>query len=257
MSRLKAWCDLVDQKIKANRLTVLSADPAKRTVAIEALAKEVPNHYSSPKRVARLLKRLGKDKAAAYIEQKLPTAATSRSGDLGEILATLYVAEFTPFGVSINRLRWKDHREMAMRGEDIVAVQWDAAAGLRILKGESKSNASLSTATVTKARTALKHSNGRPTPHALSFLADRLHEQGKHDLGNEIDEIQLSKGIKLAQMAHMLFTFSGNDPTGFLKTDLTSYAGKIQQYSVGITLKGHQKFIKEVFDKVIENGVKS
>ncbi|WP_109144843.1 Hachiman antiphage defense system protein HamA [Bradyrhizobium sp. SUTN9-2] len=196
MSQLKAWCDPVDQKIKANRLTVLSADPAKRTVAIEALAKEVPNHYSSPKRVARLLKRLGKDKAAAYIEQKLPTAATSRSGDLGEILATLYVAEFTPFGVSINRLRWKDHREMAMRGEDIVAVQWDAAAGLRILKGESKSNASLSTATVTKARTALKHNNGRPTPHALSFLADRLHEQGKHDLGNEVDEVQLSKGIR-------------------------------------------------------------
>jgi hypothetical protein len=256
MSKLKAWCNPADQHIKKHRLTVLSANPAKLTAGVEALAKEVPNHYSSAKRVAGLLKRLGKEKAAKYVEQKLPIAATSRSGDVGEILATMYVAEFTSYSASINRLRWKDHREMAMRGEDIIAVEWNASAGLKILKGESKSNASLSTATVTNARAALKHSNGRPTPHALSFLADRLHELGDHDLGNQVDDAQLSKGIKLGQMAHMLFTFSGNDPTNFLKADLTSYAGKIQQYSVGIMLKGHQKFIKGVFDKVIANGVK-
>jgi hypothetical protein len=257
MSKLKAWCNATKEQIKKNHLSVLNADPAKLTVGVEALAIEVPKHYSSPKRVARLLKRLGKDQAAKYVEEKLPTAATSRSGDLGEILATAYVAEFTTYTASINRLRWKDHRDMAMRGEDIIAVQDDGKGGLNILKGESKSSVSLSTATVTKARSALKLNSGRPTPHALSFLADRLHESGNHGLGDRVDESQLSSGIKLTQMAHLIFTFSGNDPTKFLKADLTSYAGRIQQYAVGIALKGHQKFIKDVFDKVISNGVKS
>jgi hypothetical protein len=56
-------------------------------------------------------------------------------------------------------------------------------------------------------------------------------------------------------LAHLMFTFSENDPSKVLRADLTSYGGKIEQYSVGLRLKGHQTFIKDVFEKVMADGV--
>lgn len=255
MSQIKTWCDPTDELIKNKLLRILTANPSKLSVGVNAMAAAVPGHYTSTKRVAALLKRLGKTKAAKYLEEKLPTATKIRSGDLGEILASTYVAEFTGYNISVNRLQWKDHRNMAMRGEDIIAVQIDPAIGIKFLKGEAKSNASLSATTVSRARQALRHNNGRPTPHALSFLADRLHEGGEHALGDSIDDAQLVSGIKLGQLAHLMFTFSENDPSKVLRADLTSYGGKIEQYSVGLRLKGHQTFIKDVFEKVMADGV--
>lgn len=255
MAQIKSWCDPSDEVINKNHLRILDADPAKISVGVKAVASSVPDHYASAQRIADLLRRLGKDKAAKYIEEKLPTASKIRSGDLGEILASTYVAEFTQYSMSVNRLQWKDHREMAMRGEDIIAVQLDPAVTIRFLKGEAKSNASLSATTVSNARKALRHNNGRPTPHALSFLADRLHEKGEHGLADRIDDAQLLGSIAISQLAHLMFTFSENDPRKVLRADLTAYSGKIEQYSVGLRLKGHQAFIKDVFEKVIANGV--
>jgi hypothetical protein len=119
MAQIKSWCDPSDEVIKKNKLRILDADPARISVGVKALASSVPSHYASAQRIADLLRRLGKEKAAKYIEEKLPTASKIRSGDLGEILASTYVAEFTGYTMSVNRLQWKDHREMAMRGEDI------------------------------------------------------------------------------------------------------------------------------------------
>jgi hypothetical protein len=256
MAQIKTWCDPVEELIKNNRLRILTADAARISLGVDALAAIVPVQYASAKRSAALLRRLGKDKAAKYLEQKLPTSSKIRSGDLGEILASAYVTEFTPFSVSVNRLQWKDHRDMAMRGEDIIAVQLDPTVTIKFLKGEAKSNVSLSTTTVTKARKALRHNNGRPTAHALSFLADRLHESGEHDLADRIDDAQLLHSIELNQLAHLMFTFSENDPSKVLRADLTGYSGKIEQHSVGIRVKNHQAFIKSVFEKVVADGIK-
>lgn len=52
----------------------------------------------------------------------------------------------------------------------------------------------------------------------------------------------------------MMFTFSGNDPTQILRTDLNNYKGSIKQISVGIRVQKHQEFIKLVFEQVNING---
>jgi hypothetical protein len=255
MAKLKDWCDSVDEAVNGHIMSVLQAQTAKINDGIEAVAAAVPGHYTVGHRVARLMKSLGKDKAAAYLEEKLPTGKNIRSGDLGEILGAAYIAEFTGYATGINRLRWKDHREMAMRGDDLVAVQPDAKTKIKFLKGEVKSSASLSSTTVSKARKALASHNNRPSPHALSFIADRLHETGNEKLGDLIDKALLKDGIKLKQVTHLMFTFSGNDPRGVLRNDLNGYTGKVAQMCVGLYVPKHQHFIKSVYDKVIVNGV--
>ena len=72
--------------------------------------------------MASTLERLGKPAAAEKLRIKLPQVTKIRSGDIGEILTTDYIDEETVFSVPIKKLRWKDHRNMAMRGDDVIGV---------------------------------------------------------------------------------------------------------------------------------------
>jgi hypothetical protein len=63
------------------------------------------------------------------------------SGELGEILATELVEEMMDYEVPVRRLRYKDGREMALRGDDFIGIRVNAAGNLHLLKGESKSRA--------------------------------------------------------------------------------------------------------------------
>ena len=84
-----------------------------------------------------------------------------RSGsDLGEILATEYVNRgHWGYEAPVHRLRWKDGRDLAMRGDDIIGFNFKKQPVGR-LKGESKSRAVLADATLDEARTALQEAQG-------------------------------------------------------------------------------------------------
>jgi len=154
------------------------------------------------------------------------------------------------------RLRWKDHRNMAMRGEDVLSFAIDAKTKkLSILKGEAKSRLSLNTVTVTAARKALAANNGRPSAHAMAFIATRYFEQGDKKMTDILDRAQLDDQVASSQVTHMMFTFSGNDPTAILRNDLNNYKGSIEQISVGIRVQKHQEFIKLVFEQVNIDGL--
>ena len=254
MTKFEDWCKLTEEKVNGHILQLLDAESGKLGVGITCLAKIVPTHYAADARIERLLKRLGKPAAAKYIREKLPQTKQLRSGDIGEILGSSYIEESTAFSIGINKLRWKDHREMAMRGEDLVGLQPVAGVEkIRFLKGEVKSAAKLKAATVAKARAALKKFHSRPSPHALEFIADRLHEEGNDALADLIDDALFQDGIALSQMSHLIFTFSGNDPLDILRDSVKAYAGKVPQIAVGLRVGAHQKFISDVFAKIITN----
>ncbi len=242
------WCVVKDESAQKHKLHRLDIAAGKQAHAIDAIAKAVPSYYTDPKRIAELLKKLGKPAAAAHVEQKLPTTLSIRSGDLGEIMCNAYVHEATPFNLGIKRLRWKDHRNMSMRGEDVLAFTLDSKSGsLKILKAEVKSRAGMRTAVIDEARAALCANSGLPSPHALAFVADRLNQAGDKVLADALDSAQLKDGIRASQVSHMLFTFSGNDSMKLLKTNLQSYSGPMPQHYVGFRVEGHHDFIKAVF----------
>ncbi len=143
---------------------------------------------------------------------------------------------------------------MAMRGDDVIGIVKDPATQrLQFLKTEAKSRQVLAAGVVADAREALDKDNGLPSAHALSYIASRLHEQGSHDLADAIDDAQLKLGIPPQTVRHMLFTFSGNDPTAQLTASLQGYGGAIAQSSVGVRVETHGEFIGAVYDLVIAN----
>ena len=257
MTEYQSWCDTSDYSIGDHDLTLLTTDDARVEIGIGAVKAALPGHYAATARVSRMLRRLGKEATADYVLEKMPTNKTSRSGDLCEVLALAFIEKETIFSETIRKLRWSDHREQPMRGDDMIAVAVDDEHPDRLffLKGEAKSRARLSKPVIGDARKALRSHNGRPSPHALAFFADRLAEEGREEISDLVDNAQRVTGITTDRITQMIFAFSGNNPEGALESDLKKYKGKIEQWSIGLRVKGHQEFIAAVYDGVNLDGI--
>jgi hypothetical protein len=254
MVQFSDWCSASDASVGPHALRIISGDPARLDIGVTATATIIPSHYAAEEQLSRILSRLGKPGAARFISEKLPTNKSIRSGDLGEILATEYIANHTGYAIPIKRLRWKDHRNMAMRGDDVIGIAQDQTTGrLQFLKTEAKSRIALSAGVVAEARSGLDKDGGLPSAHALSFISARLLELGNHALADAIDDAQLKLGIPVQSVRHLLFTFSGNAPDAYLTASLQAYTGPLAQLSVGLRVDGHAAFVGNVYDLVIAN----
>lgn len=75
-----------------------------RSVGLSELKSLLIEHFVGE---VTVLKAGGYTKAAEIILNSLPSNKETRSGDLGELLATEYVNAETSFVVPIKKLRWK------------------------------------------------------------------------------------------------------------------------------------------------------
>jgi hypothetical protein len=256
MALFDHWCEYADVPLGNHHIRLMTGRRAHAAVGVQATAAVVPTHYAAEERIAHALQRLGKPAAAQLIIDSLPQTAQIRSGDLGEIYATEWINGHSGgYRAPIKRLRWKDHRNMAMRGDDVIGMTIDPATQrLRFLKTEAKSRVTLNTQTLEGARTALDKDGGLPSSHALAFVSARL-----LDLGNEqplvdaIDDALLRYGIPVDSVRHLLFTFSGNAPQTLLTQALQAYPGPIGQWGVGLHVDGHAQFVGAVYAQVITN----
>nr|MDC2855879.1 SAVED domain-containing protein [Ningiella sp. W23] len=182
------------------------------------LIASLPDYYVDPQSIAGTLARLGKNAAAQKLLTKIPEVKKIRSGDLGEVITTDYIEESTNYTVPIRKLRWRDHRNMAMRGDDVIGIAVDLQRqSIKFLKAEAKANKALSRKVLQEARAELDLDEGLPAPHALEFVAERLRETGNQPLADLIEKVQLVDGIRTNQVEHLLFTFTASNPATLQK----------------------------------------
>jgi hypothetical protein len=224
-------------------LSIWNEKNGARAVGLKAVKGLLGDHFVGE---ATILQAGGYAKAAAIIANSLPTNKRTRSGDLGEILATEYVRAQTPFVVPFNKLRWKDDRQMPMRGNDVIAV--DATAQpVRVLKCECKSRAVLSSAVVTEAAESLDKDGGRPNPSTLAFISKRLYEENRDDEAHVYRDLQVKGAITPRMISHLIFVLSGNDSSSYLKASPKAKRQGIKRESAGIVITDHGTFVTKVF----------
>lgn len=223
------WCDSADMPLGNHHVRVMTGRPGDIATGIQMTARAIPAHYTTEERIAAALAKLGKTAAAQMLNDLLPQTAHIRSGDLGEIYATEWIDAYSGYRAPIKRLRWKDHRNMAMRGDDVIGMLLDAETQrLSFLKTEAKSRINLRAQTLEEARSGLDKDSGLPSSHALSFISARLMEIGTDaPLVDAIDEALYRHGIPPESVKHLLFTFSGNPPQTLLTQALQAILARL------------------------------
>lgn len=239
-------CARIDHVCGSASLSVLSTNGPSAAVTME-LAKTCRTHYVSRKWLATF----GRKTLATKLATVLPVSKRQRSGDLGEILACEYVnRKEWGYEAPVLRLRWKDGRELAMRGDDVIGFDLSVSP-VGLLKGESKSRAALADATLKDIRKALRRNKGRPSAHTIAFIVDQLVDAGKIKLARRIEgETAGARLLSKRQLAHLHFVFCGNDPTALLQAHLTPLnIPGITQLAVAIHCKDHQATIGKVYSE--------
>jgi hypothetical protein len=249
MALFNDWCKGSRNENGRKSLWTFTEKAGGRDRIKNGLFKRVRSHYDSLDRIANDIGLLGYKTAAKILRERLPRTKKARSGDLGEILASELVEEKLNFNVPVRRMRYKDGREVPLRGDDFIGVRYHKEDGLRLLKGESKSRKVLGEDAITAARKALNRNHGRCSPSSLLFIADRLLEGNGDDaeLGRAIRKEVGIKALRPKQIDHALFTLSGNAPTSALKDDLEAADGKRQQTTINVCVDDHQEFIAEIY----------
>jgi hypothetical protein len=244
----KTWCSAKAKGNGAYRCEVLAEDATQRDAVRPLLTEIVQSHYVDPNTAKERLKRLGYKKAVKRLNTYLPQTSRARSGDLGEILATEYVNRRLPFRVPLFRLRWKDGRNMSLRGDDLIAVG-EEHGKLQLLKGEVKSRRKLVSDTVRSAVSQLRRNANRPSAHTVNYVIDRLLELRKKKIADLL-EGYMEEGISAKDLHHLLFTMSSNDPTRLFDRALGEYRGRVRISAVGLVVEEHHEFVKQTYRSV-------
>ena len=176
------WCDIKETAHGEKKtLCGLTEKAGGRAIIKEDLIERVRSHYDKLEQIAGDVERLEFPGASAILKERMPRTPQARSGEMGEIIATKFIEFHTGFRIPVRRLRYKNRREIALRGDDFLGVDEDEEERLLFLKGESKSGQAVSNAVVTDAREQLSADDGRPTPISQLFVADRLIEAADED----------------------------------------------------------------------------
>lgn len=239
MTFLNAWLDERRPDGTPENVSALYERDGARALAINPLKEAVKAHLVQ----ADTLDDLGFPLTAVEVRESLPTSKQIRSGDLGEILGTEYIREYTDYDVPVNRLRHKDDRDTAMRGDDIIGIRTDGDR-IQVLKAEAKSATRLSNSTVKKACAALERHASRPKASSLGFILKRLREQRRHDEARVVQRL-MNTTIAQRDIEHLVFTLSGNDPIDILKPYAT---GAVRRRLAGMVIFDHAAFIETLFD---------
>jgi hypothetical protein len=224
-------------------VAVWSERPGMRATGLTAVRKLIAQHFVGE---ATIVQAGGYPNAAEVIANSLPTNKRTRSGDLGEVLATEYVDAVTPFIIPIRKLQWKSDRQMPMHGNDVIAVD-PTQDPPRVLKGECKSRATFGDAAVKEAADGLDKHGGRPNPSTLAFITKRLYEQKRDDEAHLYRDLQSKGAITPKQVTHLIFALSGNDPASHLSAAPKPKRTGIKRETAAIVIADHGKFIVKVF----------
>jgi HamA len=223
---------------------VYTERPGTRSFGLSVLKKLLADHFVGE---ATIVQAGGYSKSSSIITNSLPTNKRTRSGDLGELLATEYLNSETPFVVPIKKLKWKSDRETAMHGNDVIGINTKIKP-TRIVKGECKSRAVFGNDTVKEAATSLDLHDGRPNPSTLAFITKRLYEDNRDAEAKVFQDLQCEGAISATNLSHLIFALAGNDPSKHLTNCPKSKHAGIKRESTAIIINDHGAFVAAVYE---------
>ncbi|OFI06663.1 hypothetical protein CLOACE_08180 [Clostridium acetireducens DSM 10703] len=179
--------------------------------AIEEIAKWLINFHLTRRKKDLLDKKkvlLKKYEFHEYADSLhiFPLTDKTQKGNLGEVILTQYLHDTSGIDIVFYKLRYNPNVDQSMKGDDVLLVD-----DKKILLGESKFRKKAGKNVVDEI--SKNFATKLTLPISLSFIADRLYDEGNHELSDKISEIEtvLSKGkIDIKNIGFILSDYSAH-----------------------------------------------
>lgn len=145
------------------------------------------NHHISP---AALERRKDLIESLRISDAPIPTSpypqnATTQKGNFAEIFLAEYLYSTTEAQIPVYRLRYNTNPDQSMKGDDVLLFDLDSNP-VRIIVGEAKFRGIPSKKAIVDMISGLMRSNKAGLPVSLMFVAERLFEEGRSDMGKKV-----------------------------------------------------------------------
>lgn len=114
-----------------------------------------------------------------------PHNSTTQKGNFAEVFLAEYLSSTTDAQLPIYRLRYNTNPDQSMKGDDVLLFDLDSDP-VRIIVGESKFRSVPNKQSVVDIVDGLVRSNKAGLPVSLMFVAERLFQENKSELGQKV-----------------------------------------------------------------------
>jgi hypothetical protein len=177
--------------------------------------------------------------------KRYPRNSSTRKGNLAEIVLADYVIATTDTHLPIFRLRYNPNVDQSMKGDDVLAFDLDRNP-VRILVGEAKFRSTSTAAAVAEIVANLARSHKAGLPVSLQFVADRLFEEGKTDVGRQVMNCAVLFARGILQLEYVGLLLSDLQAATRVDSGTPDTEGPLAMISVA--LDEPESFVDSCFD---------
>jgi hypothetical protein len=203
---------------------------------ITQLRKALICHHGSPEMHARVqeqkdaIQKMGYHVSAPH---RFPIALNTQKGNLAEVFLAEYIVTNQNASLPVYRLRYNPNVEQSMKGDDVLAFDFSSNPP-RILVGEAKFRTTPSRQAVTDIIDGLLRSHQSQIPVSLQFVADRLFDLGKRDLGQRVEDCVNAIAQGKLRLQYVGLLMSNNDAACSINAHTTNELHNLVMISLGM-----------------------
>jgi len=156
-------------------------------VFIGFMVHALQTHHISPeafKRRKDMIRKMGVS-IDKILPSPYPKAPTTQKGNFAEVFLAEYLGVTTKAQLPVYKLRYNPNVEQSMKGDDVILFDLDSDP-VRIIVGEAKFRNTPSKKAIIHLVEELIRSHNSGLPVSLMFVAERLFEDGKEEMGKKV-----------------------------------------------------------------------
>jgi hypothetical protein len=215
---------------------ILDNGPLKPGEFTAAMTQWIINHHIDPDGIKRDRDRREALARQGFVDptQRFPTNTKTQKGNWAEILLAEYIAASSSAQLPVYRLRYNPNVDQSMKGDDVLAFDLDSNP-LRVFVGEAKFRSTPSKQVVEELVGALAKSHSGNVPVSLQFVADRLFDSKKNELGEKVAACNALFAQGILQLEYIGLLVSNEKAHLYVTKNAQSSVQRLAVMSLGMT----------------------
>jgi len=187
---------------------------------------------------------------APIFQSPYPQNLTTQKGNFAEIFLAEYLGEITEMQLPVYRLRYNPNPNQSMKGDDILMFDLDSTPA-RIIVGESKFRSTPDKQSVIDIADGLVRSNKAGLPISLMFVAERLFQEDKPELGKKVMNCATLFAANKLEIDYVGLLMSNQNARNAVNTHTSNDLKGLLMISLG--LKKPEEMVQQVFERLEES----